>query len=87
MLKMTAQQGHSERRGEEVRTALRVPFALAMLRKRKSSYSASGLRDAFPQCWASERCENDAWETVRLGAPGLGGWEGRLFQHPGRPAL
>jgi len=24
--------------------------------------------------WGSERCENEAWEKVRLGAPGLGGW-------------
>jgi len=32
--------------------------------------------------WGCFRGENDAWEKARLGAPGLGGWEGWLFQHP-----
>jgi len=37
--------------------------------------------------WGSERCENAAWGKARLGAPGLGGWEQRLFQHPARGAV
>jgi len=32
--------------------------------------------------WASEWNENEARWKARLGAPGSGGWEKRLFQYP-----
>ena len=34
---------------------------------------------------ASERSEHKAWDKARSGAPGLGGCEERLFQHPAKP--
>ena len=50
--------------------------------ERKSLFSDSGIRERFSSVrGGSERCENDAWEMARLGAPGLGGCEERLFQH------
>jgi hypothetical protein len=44
-----------------------------MLKKVTSKAAASKEAKAYASVrWASERCENDAWEKARLGAPGLG---------------
>jgi hypothetical protein len=43
-----------------------------------AQFCPDGLR------WGCFRGENDARENARLGAPGQGGWEERLFQHPVR---
>jgi hypothetical protein len=44
------------------------------LGERKSPSSNSDIREAlFGTLRGSKRCENDAWEQARLGAPGLGG--------------
>jgi hypothetical protein len=68
-------QGRSKRRGEEVRTALRVgrsPFEWIVVNGKSPpvipiSESLSSIR------LASERSENVAWGRARLGAPGSGG--------------
>jgi hypothetical protein len=68
-------QGRSERRGEEVRTALRVGRSPCewILANGKSPpvIPISKRLDSIRR--ASERCENAAWERARLGAPGSGG--------------
>jgi len=64
-----SKQGHSERRGEEVQTALcvcRSPIGW-ILANGTPTYSASNLRESHSVRWASERSENAA---------------GGLFQHP-----
>ena len=42
------------------------------IRNTKSVRAAGLVRRLGPR-WRSGRCENDAWEKARLGAPGLGG--------------
>ncbi|MGH7182693.1 MAG: glycosyltransferase [Nitrospiraceae bacterium] len=55
---------------------------VSLLGQEKNTAAAS--EEAMPRLsvsGASERSENAAWEKARLGAPGLGGCEGRLSQH------
>jgi len=61
------------------------PFAPWMvLGERKSPSTDLDLRECPLVYRGFEWCKNAAWWRCVLGAPGMGGWEQRLFQQPAR---